>query len=287
MSVAASDGVNGLPRLVLSHPSGSTAEIYLHGAHLTSWILAGGVEALFLSRAAELAPGRAIRGGVPVVFPQFAQRGPLPKHGFARTSSWRWTDEGDDPAAATSATLELVDSAETRAIWPHRFRALVTVALGERTLSQRLTIENTGGAPFSFTAALHTYFALADLHRASIEGLSGVSYEDHAARGEDATERGGELLVTGEIDRVYLDAPSELRLRDRGNERTIRLRLDGFRDVVVWNPAEHGAAALPDMEAEEYLRMICVEAAQVGRPVELAPGAEWSGGQWVEVVASA
>ena len=153
MSVALQDGRNGLPRLALSHPSGSTAELYLHGAHLTSWVPAGGVEALFLSRAAEFAAGQPIRGGVPIVFPQFAQRGPLPKHGFARVLPWRWVDPRE---GAASATLELVDSEETRALWPHPFRARMTVELGERSLVQRLSVENTGEEELSFTAALHS-----------------------------------------------------------------------------------------------------------------------------------
>jgi glucose-6-phosphate 1-epimerase len=285
MSLLLSDGRNGLSMLSLSHPSGSTAEIYLQGAHLTSWVPAGGSEALFLSRATEIAPGTAIRGGVPVVFPQFAQLGPLPKHGFARLLAWRWLDprEGAEQEGATEATLELVDSDETRRVWPHAFRARTTVRLGERTLTQRLSIENTGEAALSFTAALHTYFRLGDLRQAAVQGLAGVPYEDRTARGEDAVDGEDELVVSGEIDRVYLDAPSALHVHDRANRRVLGLRLDGFEDVVVWNPAEHGAAALPDMEADEYLRMICVEAAQIGRPVELGPGDRWEGGQLLEV----
>jgi glucose-6-phosphate 1-epimerase len=285
MSVSQRDGANGLPRLLLSHPAGSSAEIYLHGAHLTSWIPHGGVDALFLSRAAQFAPGRPIRGGVPVVFPQFAQLGPLPKHGFARLVSWRWL-EPPDPDTATSATLELEDSAETRAIWPHRFRARLTVELEDRTLSQQLAVENTGDAPFSFTAALHSYFAVADLRRTTLQGLAGAGFEDRSAHGEDAADRDGEVVITGEIDRVYLEVPSELRIQDQGNQRALELRFDGFPDVVVWNPAETGTAALPDMDADEYRRMLCVEAAQVGRPVEVAPGRRWSGGQRVEVVSA-
>ena len=273
------DGRNGLPVLALTHPAGSSAELYLHGAHLTSWVPAGGVEALFLSRAAEFAPGKAIRGGVPVVFPQFAQRGPLPKHGFARVLPWRWVDPHGD---ATRATLELVDTEETRALWPYPFRARLSVELGERSLSQRLSVENTGTEELSFTTALHSYFAVGELSGAAVEGLAGTAYEEGSARGR-APETEGGLGISGELDRVYLDAPAELRLRDAANARTISLRLDGFGDVVVWNPGEKGASALPDMEGEEHRRMVCVEAARIGRPVTLAPGKRWEGGQRLEV----
>lgn len=285
MSVSLGPGANGVPRLQLSHPSGSSAEVYLLGAHVTSWIPADRTEALFLSRASEFAPGQAIRGGVPVVFPQFAQRGPLPKHGFARVMSWRWLDPGATTGDATEATLELIDSEATRAIWPHAFRARLTVGIDERTLSQRLDVENTGGSAFAFTAALHSYFAVAELRRTSLQGLAGTAFEERSARGESAIEGAEEIVVSGEFDRVYLDAPRELSVHDRGNERGFRLRLDGFSDVVVWNPGRSGAAALQDMADDEYPRMICVEAAQVGRAVELVPGGAWAGGQIVEVTA--
>src|SRR5436305_1852990 len=86
-------GEGGLPKLILVAPDGARAEIYLHGAHVTSWIPAGDGERLFLSASSAFRPGAAIRGGVPVVFPQFSDRGPLPKHGFARTSEWELVDD--------------------------------------------------------------------------------------------------------------------------------------------------------------------------------------------------
>ena len=95
-----------LPRIQLSHASGGTAEVYPYGAHVTSWVPAGGTEALFLSRAAKFEPGSAIRGGVPVIFPQFAELGPLPKHGFARTQTWERVDAGDAASARHAYFLQ-------------------------------------------------------------------------------------------------------------------------------------------------------------------------------------
>src|SRR5688500_11527362 len=146
--------VTRLPKLRLSHASGGTAEVYLHGAHVTSWVPAGGSEALFLSRAATFAPGAAIRGGVPVIFPQFAGMGPLPKHGFARTQPWERVDDGDRPNAVR---LRLRDSERTRAVWPHAFVAELAVEVGDDGLSMALTIQDPGDSAFDFTAALHTY----------------------------------------------------------------------------------------------------------------------------------
>lgn len=266
-----------LPKLRLSDASGGTAEVYLHGAHLTSWVPAGGSEALFLSRAATFAPGTAIRGGVPVIFPQFASLGPLPRHGFARTQPWERVDDGDRPGAVR---LRLRDSEATRALWPHAFLAELAVEVGGDGLSIALAVQNTGDTAFEFTAALHTYLRVDDVRRATVEGLHGVRYRT-GERGRVDDEP--EVAVTGELDRVYLDTPQELRVRDPRNGREFLLHATGFADAVVWNPWAAAAAALPDMEDDEYLEMICVEAAQVGVPVRLEAGAGWTGSQRIRV----
>lgn len=258
--------------LCLSHPSGSSAEVYPHGAHVTSWIPAGGAETLFLSRATRFEPGTAIRGGVPVIFPQFAGMGPLPKHGFARTQPWERVDDGDPSAVR----LRLRDSEETRRTWPHAFAAELAVDLGDDWLSLALTIHNTGAAPISFTAALHTYLRVGDVRQATVKGLQGLRYRQKT---EERVDDAPELAVRGEIDRIYLSTPADLRVHDRANGRIIHLHAGGFADTVVWNPWAEATAALPDMEDGEHLEMICVEAAQVGAPVHLRPGAEWTGTQ--------
>jgi glucose-6-phosphate 1-epimerase len=44
---------------------------------------------IFLSERAKFCHGTAISGGILVCFPQFADEGPLLKHGFARISVWK------------------------------------------------------------------------------------------------------------------------------------------------------------------------------------------------------
>lgn len=269
--------VTPLARIHLSHDSGGMAEVYPYGAHVTSWIPAGGTEALFLSRAARFDPGTAIRGGVPVIFPQFAGMGPLPKHGFARTQTWERVDAG----SGASVRLRLRDTEETRRIWPHAFLAEYAVELGEDGLSLTLTIENTGSEPMDFTAALHTYLRVADVRQAAVERLHGIRYRE---KGEERVDEDAELTISGELDRIYLNTPPELRVHDRANRRTFHVQSSGFADTVVWNPWAAATARLPDMEDEEYLEMLCVEAAQVGTPIRLDPGEQWSGMQRLQVV---
>lgn len=261
----------------LRAPDGAVAEVHPHGAHVTSWRPASdGAERLFLSARSEFRAGTAIRGGVPVIFPQFAAEGPLPRHGFARISEWtvvRQKLQGDDAVAE----LQLAASPATRAIWNAEFLATLTVRVGGDRLAITLGVENRGTQPFTFTAALHTYLRLRELGDAAVVGLSGVSYRVSGQPGVLHRDDEPALRVSGEVDRVYVNAPRELELREP--DRVLDLESDGFPDVVVWNPGAGKAAALPDMEAGEARHMLCVEAAAVQRPVNVQPGAHWGGTQ--------
>ena len=270
-------GVNGMPKAMLTAADGARAEIYLHGAHVTSWRPAGAGECLFLSGTSEFKAGTAIRGGVPVVFPQFSLEGPLPRHGFARVQPWEFAGSTVDAAGAASAVFELADSAPTRALWPHAFTARFTVRAGGAQLGMTLSILNTGSSAFSFTAALHTYLRIEDLARTRVHGLHGLRYRDTAADRLMRDETATELAFAGEVDRVYFDAPANLDVTEPG--RTMRVTAAGFPDVVIWNPGAARGATIVDLEPGGYGRMLCVEAAAIGTPVTLPPGAQWRASQ--------
>jgi len=138
-------GLGGMPRLELVAPDGARAEVYAHGAHVTSWVPAGGVERLFLSERSVFNGQAAIRGGVPVIFPQFSMEGPLPRHGFARTRAWEFVTAGVE-AGGASASFRLVDSAETRRIWPHAFAARLDVRTGGAQLELAFTSRIQAGS---------------------------------------------------------------------------------------------------------------------------------------------
>jgi glucose-6-phosphate 1-epimerase len=271
---------NGQPALQLRSPDGAQSVVLLHGAHLVSWRPAGpdgqpGDERLFLSERAVFADGQAVRGGVPVIFPQFEQRGPLPRHGLARTRHWEVADSrvGADHAVAV---LRLVDDAGTQAHWPHAFEAELTVSISGPRLDIELAATNTGSEPLRFTAALHTYLRVADVTLARLEGLSGLRYID-STTGEEHLDFNQTVHVHGEIDRIYMRATQTLLLRDQA-QRTA-LESQGFDDVVVWNPGPEKCAALADMPPEGWREMLCVEAARITHPVDLPPGEEWAGRQ--------
>jgi glucose-6-phosphate 1-epimerase len=272
--------LHGLDAVELTAPDGARATVLLHGGHLVSWVPAGAPEQLYLSPRSDYTPGKAIRGGVPVCFPQFAERGPLPKHGFARTLAWELVsqEQGKDDALAV---MRLRDSDETRRLWPHAFELELSVRVGGRSLDVELACENLGDAPLQFTAALHTYLRVADLDAVSVEGLAGLRYFDSIKQAE-ALQR-MDLLLTGEkgvldLDRIYFDV-KERPLLVTEDRRQVAVRQQGFEDAVVWNPGPERCAKLADMPPEGWSEMLCVEAACIGRPVELQAGESWVGRQ--------
>jgi glucose-6-phosphate 1-epimerase len=265
------------PVLALRSADGATAEIHHDGAQVTSWRPAGGEERLFLSATTALREGVAIRGGIPVIFPQFAAEGPLPRHGFARTMRWTLTGETQAPDGTAHASFALSDTDATRAIWPAVFRATLAVRVGGPELGVSLTIENRGEAPFYFAAALHTYLRVRDVTRTSLEGLHGVRFRESGYPGELRTDDATILRPEGEIDRVYVAVPGPVVVREP--TRALEVASSGFADVVVWNPGAEKAAALADLERDGERRMLCVESAAVQQRPMLAPRERWTGEQ--------
>lgn len=258
---------------------GARADAYVHGAHVTSWRPASGEERLFLSDKAVFEPGVAIRGGVPVVFPQFASLGPLPKHGFARVVEWETLRVGRTTSGDSEATFRLTSSPRTRAWWSHDFEAMIVVHVGGMAISVALSVLNTDVEAFSFTTALHTYLLVDDVREVAILGLEGAPYRDAAGGNVDATQAVAALRPSGELDRIYFDVGRPIEVRDR--TRRTRLSMTGFRDAVIWNPGAKLAATLADLWPEGWIRMLCVEAAVIGEPVSLAPGERWTGQQTI------
>jgi len=259
---------------------GARISIHRHGAHITSWTPVDGLERLYLSGLTDYRPTASIRGGIPVIFPQFAAEGPLPKHGFARTAPWSFVDAGPVDDGGLSVRFRLEDSEQTRAIWPQAFVAELLATIGGAQLSVSLSVRNRGTEAFTFTAALHTYLAVEDLAAVRVLGLQGLRYRDTANGNAMCLEASHEVAIDGEVDRIYLEAPSELLLREP--RASLRIGQQGFRDTVVWNPGAVKGAALADLDREGYKRMLCIEAAAVGSPIILAPGATWSGTQTFE-----
>jgi len=269
---------NGLPAVRLQAPDGAQATVLLQGGQVLSWQAARGGEQLYLSPDARFSAGQAVRGGVPVVFPQFEQRGPdrsLPRHGFARTQPWQLDSERQSSAHA-QATFALSDNEATRAMWNHGFLLELTVSIGGPELELELFVQNTGTTAWPFAAALHTYLAIAELDKVRLTGLAGLRYLDAARGDQEEVEDRPELRVYGEMDRIYRRAGA-LSLRE--GDRQLLISHENLPDAVIWNPGASKAAQLPDFPAQGWRQMLCVEAARISQPKTLAPGEEWAGRQ--------
>ena len=249
------------------------------GAHVLSWV-SQGRERLFLSPNNLWDGKSAIRGGVPVCFPQFNQRGTLPKHGFARNMAWTAGDMvGNGDAAHIDFTLST--NPETLTIWQQAFVAVLRVAITPGQLTITLTVNNTEAQnELHFTGALHTYLAVDDIDLTELRGLGGRHEWDAVADLHGVADEA--LYFDGEFDRVYDASSKPLHLQD--GSATLQIEQSpSWANSVVWNPGESKCAALADMPAQGFARMLCVEAAQVFDPISIPAGGQWVGWQRLTV----
>lgn len=266
-------GNGGLPKIRIASPSAS-AEIYLHGAQVTSWQPAGADEVIFLSAQSRWEDGRAIRGGIPICFPWFrgkADDAKAPAHGFVRTREWRLDTiaHADDGSVTVECSTESDDA--TRRWWPHEFRLVHRVTAG-RVLRLELTAFNTGATAFQFEEALHTYFRIGDAQAASVSGLNGIRYLDNTDANREKVQS-GDVCFAGPTDNAYLETETAALLNDPVLERALRTNKENSRTTVVWNPWRQGAAPMADLGDEEWRQMLCVEASNIlGAAVTVQPG---------------
>lgn len=253
--IARATDVGNRDTLELTGPGGAV-HLTLLGAHVQRWRAPGHGEVLFMSADADYGPGVATRGGIPVVFPWFGGRDGLPAHGFARTAAWTLVETRPGPVVI----LALEDDEATRALWPHAFLARLTVSVADG-LHVSLTVTNTGDAPFDFEEALHTYFAVGDVHAATVHGLEGVPFVEHARAPQADPRPDAPILFEAETDRVFQGVPDDIELRCRALGRSVDLRTTGATSAVVWNPWVAKAAALGQMRADEWTSFVCVESA--------------------------
>jgi glucose-6-phosphate 1-epimerase len=256
----------------IKSPVGGVVDISPYGAHVLTWVTRDGDQRMFLSPRAEFHKGSAIRGGVPVIFPQFSGMGPLPKHGFARTQTWVV-----DRVTPESVVFSLSETPESRKIWPHSFLAEYSIRLDDTSLEMALSVTNRDSLPISFTIALHTYLRVDHVSQVRVTGLQGLTYKESANQNNEFSDSAAYISFTGEVDRIYLDVPESIHLID--GVRNLKIMASGFRDAVIWNPGAEKCASLGDMEPDGYKQFVCVESASIRNPVELSPGETWHGVQ--------
>jgi glucose-6-phosphate 1-epimerase len=272
----------GMARATITTPA-CRAELYLQGAHLTHWHPAGHEPVLFLSERSLFTPGKAIRGGIPIIWPWFGSRTATPEsprtdgpsHGFARITDWQLAFaaiSGDD----LTLTLTLGPSDTSRTLGFDHFQLAYQLTLGAE-LRLQLTVANLGETPLHFEEALHSYFSVGDATQISIIGLSDTNYIDKTDNFTCKRQSQAPLTLTGETDRPYLDTLVPVNLLDPVFHRRITVDKANSRTTVIWNPWSELAAKLPDMTPTNWQAMACIETANAAdNAITLAPKAAHS-----------
>lgn len=261
-------------RPIVAEAPGVRITASARGAHLMSWTTHG-VDRLWMSSLSHHGQAEALRGGVPVLFPQFGAFGDLPKHGFARTAEWQPVHAQPEQGRAT-LSFQLADSEETRAVWPHAFRARLDISASPIDLTMKLTVDNRGTDVARFTGGLHTYLAVADPD-ASISGLEGCHTWDGASTSSPSfPERiDGPIRALDAQDLVIHGAFAPVVLND-AVLGSLHVAAEGFSNRVVWNPGP--GHSLPDVAPGDESRFVCIEPTAV-IPVVVPAGGAWEGHQ--------
>ncbi|HEY1796568.1 MAG TPA: D-hexose-6-phosphate mutarotase [Stellaceae bacterium] len=263
---------NGLAKALISI-AGATGELYLQGAQVTAWTPPGASPVLFTSPDSALSRGRAIRGGIPVIFPWFGAHPKIataPQHGIVRAAPWRLHSVERQP---DRLMVRLVIEGRGDPFWPDPFRLVYEVSFGA-ALGLRLTVQNPAAHPVMFEQALHSYFAISDIGAVSVTGLGGCGFIDKTDGMRRKQQRSQALKFGGETDRVYLDVPNRLAIVDPGHRR-ITLDKAGAASAVTWNPWAAKAAALGDLGGDLWRRFVCVETGNIADDaIRLSGGSE-------------
>jgi len=251
--------------------SGASCEIHDFGATVTSFKTASGRECLFVSRDAKLDGTKAIRGGIPLVFPQFGQPDKsMPQHGFLRNNTWKIDEASaydNTDSAGISLTLDLKDVQNSRGRKWDENTALdcsfvFSVKVETNKMTTELEIKNTSSNAFEFQTLQHTYFlvegsAALDNSQCYVKGLDGYSVVDKITN-EEYVLGDDPIVISGNVDRVYTPSSAggmEVVNVDIGvgHSKKIKMTATGTLDgastpvsCVVWNPFKEKAAEMGD-----------------------------------------
>ena len=286
-------GKNGLSKVTLQSSDGTcSCEVYLFGATVTSWKV-NSEEKLYVSPITPFDGKKAIRGGIPIVFPQFGRPcSDLPQHGFARTSVWTIA-ESQASETSCEIVLALNSAGESSNVWPYKFSLKLRVVLAADSLTTKLDISNEGDTSFECQALLHSYLSVPNINSVQVAGFESSSYIDQLVNGSGlenlSVDSRPSANIDREVDRIYLPKSTECEqvvvrastvasteeTAEGDSERVIariarsahkmrqgsdsqELRPVGA-DCVLWNAWIEKAKAMADLPDLDYHAYVCVE----------------------------
>ena len=268
---AISTTFNGLAASKLEYDSMSVT-VTEFGSHVVSWTV-NDVEMIFMSKSSKFDKSKALRGGIPIVFPQF--REPLQsmnQHGFARNKEWKLINTSDNKD--NKLMFELLSDESTLEQWPHEFKLIYTISLEKPTnLVLDLKVENIGNKSFQCHTLLHTYFRLNDSSETIIGGFDNMMYKSNIDnkeyKNETTTNR-----INQEIDRIYSNFYNKeedekfVSIYPDAGLRSMKIYAEASLtpnnnkvpvDVVFWNAWIDRCKAMGDLDDDAYKHYVCIE----------------------------
>ncbi|SFP09544.1 glucose-6-phosphate 1-epimerase [Ectopseudomonas composti] len=253
--------------------AGSELLVAQQGAQILSYQQGEQPPLIWLSPQATYQRGQSVRGGVPLCWPWFGdlRRNPqavqahyhleqAPAHGLVRALDWELLgiDEEDD-----AVTLRFAYDTRNQPLegWPRDVGLTFVVRLAD-DLGMSLETHNRGMEPLTQSQALHSYFAVSDVHQVSVEGLQACRYIDTLQDWQELRQQ-DTLGFSAETDRIYFDTPARLSIVDPGWGRRIHLDARGSRSAVLWNPWIDKAKRLSQFPDDAWQNMLCIETANV------------------------
>lgn len=243
-----------LPILVIDHPL-FDAKIALQGAQLLTFAPKGEAPWLWLSPLATFKKDNAIRGGIPLCFPWFGphQKKPsLPKHGFARITTWT-LEHIRSYSDALALTFSMKHTGKTNDFL-HPFTAQLTLTLSN-VIDMDLSFTHLGKQPASYSFAFHSYFNVDDIHTTKVSGLDNLSFFD-SAHNKAIKGQKGDIRFSGELDRIYT-ATTGRQTISNGKIR-YQLTAQHAPSCIVWNPGKALSNNMNDVK-QHYQKFVCVE----------------------------
>jgi glucose-6-phosphate 1-epimerase len=284
-------------RVIIQHDKGAYVELLLYGATVISWKSGTkgnpvAAERLFVSTAAVLDGSKAVRGGIPVVFPCFGppthpQHSKLPQHGFARSEVWKWDQILTDNDAEVSVQLTLEPTPSIAEKYNKPFKLAFIVKLTEYQLTTELHVRNTSNTDvLEFQALFHNYIR-APSRQVLVSSLQHRSYYDKTAPTEEGRstskkETRESVDVKNYTDSVYENVSQQYQITwPLGG---VEMRTSELKDLVIWNPQEQVGSKLVDMEEGGWEKFVCVEPGYVRGFIQASPGKTWVGTQALSVI---
>lgn len=287
---------NGLEAIELTNGDDSII-ITLFGAHVVSWKISG-EEQIFVSSISKFDKSKAIRGGIPLVFPQFSR--PLEimqQHGFARNNNWNRIIEDNDleKIKEGKVSFELTENESTLALYPHKFRLVYSLHLEKNWLHLNFQVTNTGDSEMKCHTLLHTYFKLKDSSETIIGGFGNLKYTSNIDKKEYLNDMETNR-IDKEIDQMYknckVNNDSCITIFPDGELNTMKVSYAAQKesgmndsvsssngsiapvpvDVVFWNGWVDKCKAMGDMDDDAYKHYVCIEPGTVADWVVLNEG---------------